>query len=59
MSDELVVFDATGTEVDWCDPYVSHRVEDGVLYVDNSLDEHRMEIPEGGRYEIRPMGVPR
>lgn len=52
---EFVVFDASGKEVDWIDPYMAHRViEPGLIRVSNGAHGYRVTIPAGGRFEIRP-----
>lgn len=58
MTIEFVVYDRDGRVIDTIDPYVSHRPlnNDGSLYrVDNGYHEYDIAIPEGGRFEIRPM----
>lgn len=53
---EIVVFDASGREIDRMDPYESH--EDYGTYVDAvqaTGTVYRIDIPTGGRYEIREM----
>ncbi|KMV14829.1 hypothetical protein ACT17_28215 [Mycolicibacterium conceptionense] len=54
--EEFVVFDASGKEVDWIDPYQAHReIEPGLFMVSNFGDvEYRVTVPDGGRFEIRP-----
>ena len=56
MTEEFVVFDAGGNEVDWIDPYEGHyEYKPGVLHVSNFVYEYLVRVPEGGRYEIREM----
>lgn len=51
---EFVVFDASGKEVDWYDPYEGHVLEpDGSCTVDNGYAKYRVEIPPGGRWVVR------
>ena len=57
MSQEFVVFDATGKECDWYDPYLSHALIDGSWYlVELGHLDYEVEIPDGGRFEVREMG---
>lgn len=52
---EFVVFDASGKEVDWVDPYQEHReIEPGLFAVSNGHAEYRVAVPDSGRFEIRP-----
>ena len=56
MSKEFVVFNAEGKEVDWVDPYVSHREEyDHYYEVFNTFGSHVVVIPPGGYFQIREM----
>jgi hypothetical protein len=57
---QFVVFNKSGAEVDWVDPYVSHREVPSVVYeVSNGHGEYLVVIPEGGRFEIRDMEADR
>ena len=56
MVEEFVVFDATGKECDWYDPYVDHQeLDDRLISVELGHDNYEVEIPVGGRYEVREM----
>jgi len=57
---EFVVLDANGKEVDWYDPYDSHEeISSNLFWVDNGYGRYRVEIPSGGRCEIRPLKAAR
>ena len=50
----FVVYDAQGKEVDWIDPYLGHsEIEPGVYEVLNPFGLYDVEVPEGGRYELK------
>jgi len=56
MSKEFVVFDATGKECDWYDPYLSHEgLGAGKFAVELAHDGYVVLIPDGGRFEVREM----
>ena len=58
MSVEFVVFDADGYETDWVDPVKEHfDLGGGKHQVDNGYDIFDLQVPEGGRFEIRAMEV--
>jgi len=54
MTTEFVVFDASGNECDWIDPYEWHEVvSPSVVRVSNVVQEYDVEIPQGGHFEVR------
>lgn len=56
MALEFVVFDKSGREIDWIDPYQGHTLnEDGTHQVDNGYFTYRVEVPEHGRFVIRTL----
>lgn len=56
MTEEFVVFNAAGAEIDSVDPYMEHATDgEGILWVSNFAHTYRLEIPEGGWWEIREM----
>ena len=65
MTEEFVVFDKNGKEINWIDPYDWHKdvtsVSEGLAsgerqyLVSNRVYEYEVVVPEGGRYEIRAM----
>lgn len=53
---EFVVFDANGKEIDWIDPVVFWvELKPGVIQVGNGFFVYDVEIPKGGRYEVREL----
>lgn len=52
---EFVVFDRSGREIDWVDPYLKHRwVGPNRFVVSNGQYDYPVRVPEGGRIEVRP-----
>lgn len=50
----IVIFDQSGTQIDWCCPYLGHtEPEPGVLWVNTGLGQSKRTIPQGGWFEIR------
>lgn len=57
-ANEFVVFDASGSECDWIDPYEWHEaVSPSLVRVSNTHHEYDVSIPVGGHFEIRPRRV--
>ena len=58
MTKEFVVFDATGKECDWYDPYLTHTdLGGGAFLVELGHDEYFVEVPRSYRFEVREMST--